>query len=545
MDDHPDLGVGGADAVELEAIKRQLAVARERLRAVRHEIRLAEQFRDSSEAVAVLEANEQLVLALLAAQSGEQHAFSAQPPRPFVMRVDALTGLPDRALLLDRFACAAAAAQRRGVRMAVLFVDLDEFKAINDRLGHAVGDLVLQHAARCLQASMRSMDTVARHGGDEFVAVLADLADRDDAQLVARKMLGALAVEVDFDGHRLSVSASIGISIYPDDGIEAALLIRRADAAMYRAKRQGSACIAIHGQPLARCARLHGAPPPAPLRALVQETVALQLKALHEAQLQEANEHLLIAALGAQELQTAAEKALGEQTALLAVVAHELRNPLAPIRAAASMLDRVDAASLPRLRAVIERQVQHVNRLVSDLLDLSRFHTGKLRMQVGPLDMAVLIAESVESCRPAMDVRRQRLQLRVVPGPLPMQGDAMRLVQVLTNLLDNASKYTPENGNIRVEADVAGEELVLTVADDGIGITAQALPHVFKPFVQDVHATRFNAGGLGIGLAVVRELVEAHGGTVGVHSAGRDLGSQFVVTLPLDRGATDATAGAG
>jgi signal transduction histidine kinase len=193
----------------------------------------------------------------------------------------------------------------------------------------------------------------------------------------------------------------------------------------------------------------------------------------------------------------------------------------------------VGPAELPRLRAVIERQVDHVARLVGDLLDLSRFHAGKLRLQRRLVDVCTLVPEALDTCRPAMDVRRQSLRVDACAGGLFVDGDPVRLVQVLCNLLDNASKYTPEEGTIQLSMQREGASLVVVVADNGIGIRAEVLPEVFHPFVQDAHATEFHSAGLGIGLTVVRELVEAHGGTVEAHSDGAGLGSRFVITLPL------------
>ena len=250
------------------------------------------------------------------------------------------------------------------------------------------------------------------------------------------------------------------------------------------------------------------------------------------AQLQEANEQLLLAALAAQELQCAAEHAHRQQTEFLAVLAHELRNPLTPIRTAAALLGRLPEQELPRVKAVIERQVAHMSRLVGDLLDASRVSTGKLRLDFAWIDLAVIIDQAVDACRPAMDARAQHLQVQVPAQALQLRGDPVRLTQVVSNLLDNASKYTPDEGSIALCVAVAGDAIVMTVSDSGIGIAAGALPHVFEPFVQEPHAIGFNAAGLGIGLAVVRELVEGHGGTVVASSAGTGRGSEFVVALP-------------
>lgn len=253
------------------------------------------------------------------------------------------------------------------------------------------------------------------------------------------------------------------------------------------------------------------------------------------AQLQEANEKLVLAALDAQDLQAAAEQAQRRQTEFLAVLAHELRNPLAPIRSAAALLGRVNADEplLARVQGVIERQVVHISRLVGDLLDVSRVSTGKLRLERRMLEMGSIIDEAVDACRPAMDAREQRFHCEMPARALEVHGDPVRLAQVFSNLLDNASKYTLNGGEIHLVVATTGKSVVVTVSDNGIGITAAALPHVFDPFVQDIQATVFNGVGLGIGLTVVRELVEAHGGSIVASSAGSGLGSQFVVTLPV------------
>jgi len=250
-------------------------------------------------------------------------------------------------------------------------------------------------------------------------------------------------------------------------------------------------------------------------------------------QLREANEQLVQAALNAQELQAAAEHARRRQTEFIAVLAHELRNPLAPILNAAALLGRLPARELPSVQAVIERQVAHLSRLVGDLLDVSRVATGKLRLDIEWLDLSDTIEQAVHACRPAMDTRRQHLRVGLPSHALRLRGDPLRLAQVVSNLLDNASKYTPVGGRITLSAVVVDAAIVMTVSDTGIGIAPVALPRVFEPFVQDEHAIRFNSAGLGIGLALVRELVEAHGGSVVARSAGTGLGSQFVVTLPL------------
>ena len=251
--------------------------------------------------------------------------------------------------------------------------------------------------------------------------------------------------------------------------------------------------------------------------------------------LREANEQLVLAALESKELETTAQAAYRRQIAFLATVAHELRNPLMPLRLATHMLSRArtDEVVHTKLQATITGQVGQMTRLINDLLDGARISTGKLRLERTVVDLSDIVDLAVDTCRPAMDERRHRFSLTMPPGPLQVLGDAVRLAQVFGNLLGNACKYTPEGGEISLQAEATAGTISITVADNGIGISVPALPHVFDLFVQDSRATLISPGGLGIGLAVVRELVKAHEGTVVAHSAGPDLGSQFVVTLPL------------
>jgi signal transduction histidine kinase len=250
--------------------------------------------------------------------------------------------------------------------------------------------------------------------------------------------------------------------------------------------------------------------------------------------LREANEQLLLAALKSREVEAQSEQSHSRQIAFLAMAAHELRNPLLPLRLAAQRLPRARTEEeLTKLQQTINSQVSHLARLIGDLLDGSRINTGKLRLERRIVDLSGILDLAVQTCLPAIEARHHRFLRLGTPGPLSVDGDALRLVQVFSNLLQNAAKYTPDGGEISLAIAAAGDAVTLTVSDNGIGITAQALPHVFELFVQDEHAMAHDQGGLGIGLAVVRELVEAHGGTVVAHSAGKGLGSEFVVTLTL------------
>lgn len=253
------------------------------------------------------------------------------------------------------------------------------------------------------------------------------------------------------------------------------------------------------------------------------------------ADLREANEQLLVAVLSSQELEADAEQAHNKQIKFLAMAAHELRNPLLPLRLAAQMMTRAqgDAQMLAKLQATINGQVSHMARLIGDLLDGSRISTGKFRLERSLMDLSGILELAIQTGQPAIDVRRHRFRRLGAPGPLMLRADPIRLVQVFSNLIENAAKYTPEDGEITLEVKELGESVEITIKDNGIGITPQALPHIFDLFVQDEHAAAHNQGGLGIGLAVVRELVDAHGGKVVASSAGKNLGSLFTVTLPL------------
>jgi signal transduction histidine kinase len=184
---------------------------------------------------------------------------------------------------------------------------------------------------------------------------------------------------------------------------------------------------------------------------------------------------------------------------------------------------------------MIERQVAHMSRLVGDLLDVSRVSTGKLRLERRIVDLKGVLDAAVATCRPSMDARLQHFTVQSPAGPLDLYGDPVRLTQIFSNLLDNASKYSAEGADIGLSVAQAESFIVITVSDKGIGMSPKVLATIFEPFVQDATAIEFNGTGLGIGLTVVRELVAAHEGTIIARSPGATLGSTFVVTLPRTR----------
>jgi len=524
---------------ELTLLYAKVDAARKLLAGLQRDLRDAQGQLGSSHVAQLLEANEHLVLAMLQVQADAESTARMLKQVSRSAELDTLTELPNRGLMLDRFSRAAADARRQGTCLALLFLDLDNFKQVNDGLGHALGDEVLKKTAQRLTASVREGDTVSRHGGDEFLVLLNEVPQASDAAQIATHMATALAQPIRVFGHEIFLTASIGISIFPDDGDDLDTLIQRADAAMYRTKNHGRGGYAFHGQLPVEGVLVDRANPVQPLPS----PSALAEHRRRHGELRETNERLLQAAIDAQQLQVAAQQGHRKQTEFLAVLAHELSNPLATIRAASELLGRVSGDELGRMQAMIKRQVTHMARLVSDLLDMSRVATGKLRLECRVIDMADVIDAALGSFRSAIQVRQHRLAVSLPPGRVELNGDAVRLAQVVNNLLDNASKYTPNGGDIGVSLVVEGGQLVLAVSDNGIGITAAALPHIFDAFVQESHAVGFNGMGLGIGLSVVRELIEAHGGTVVATSAGIGRGSQFVVTLPATVPAAPASAG--
>jgi signal transduction histidine kinase len=228
------------------------------------------------------------------------------------------------------------------------------------------------------------------------------------------------------------------------------------------------------------------------------------------------------------------------KTTFLAVLAHELRNPLAPVRSALEILRMPEAGAEDALaaRAVMERQVTHLVRLVDDLLDVSRIMRGKVQIRRGPLELSAVVARAVETARPVIDAQGQELIVALPPGPLCLEGDEIRLAQVVGNLLMNAAKYSERGGRIWLSAALESggrepAEVTLRVRDEGVGIPPEHLERIFDLFAQVDGTVGRAQGGLGIGLTLVRSLVELHGGRVEAHSAGPGRGSEFVVRLPL------------
>jgi PAS domain S-box-containing protein len=234
------------------------------------------------------------------------------------------------------------------------------------------------------------------------------------------------------------------------------------------------------------------------------------------------------------DLRVAAEGANRAKDEFLAMLGHELRNPLSPILTALQLMKLRGEPGSERERTIIERQVNHLTRLVDDLLDVSRIARGRVELKTEIIELSEVVAKAIEMASPLLEQRNHILKVDVRRHGLKIEADATRLSQVISNLLTNAAKYTPPNGVVSVTASRVADEVVLSVRDTGIGISAENLPRVFDLFVQERQALDRSQGGLGIGLTIVRSLVERHGGSVSARSDGPGKGSEFIIRLPIE-----------
>ena len=269
--------------------------------------------------------------------------------------------------------------------------------------------------------------------------------------------------------------------------------------------------------------------------ALRAELAAHEQLSVRLAQLREANEHLVMASVHADDRRDQAEEANRRQNEFLAMLAHELRNPLAPISMAATLLERIPEPppQLANLRGIIRRQVDQMAHLLDDLLDAARVSSGKITLTFAPVLLSDVIERAVETVAPRIAERSQLLTVDVPEAALVIEGDQVRLTQVFANLLANASKYTHDGGAIALAAQPSGDSIRVTLSDNGVGMAPEVLPHVFDLFTQAPRSLARSEGGLGVGLNVVRKVVTLHGGDVWASSPGPGKGSVFTVMLPL------------
>ena len=285
-----------------------------------------------------------------------------------------------------------------------------------------------------------------------------------------------------------------------------------------------------------------------PVGVMIQVTDSTEA-AVFRRQVMAMNGSLLVSATRQHELAAAAEllseqlrAAVRTRDHFLAVLSHELRNPLTALNTGLQLLqmDGDDPTAVEGYRAMMERQLKQMVRLVDDLLDISRITTGKLELRKERVDLAAVLSDAVEASSPLIDRGGHQLTVSLPAGAVVLDADPTRLGQVFLNLLNNAAKYSERGGHIRLSVERDGGEVVVNVRDSGIGIPADHLPHVFEVFVQVDAEWRRAQGGLGIGLSLVKQFVELHGGRVEVRSDGPGKGSEFIVRLPMAGGAADA-----
>jgi signal transduction histidine kinase len=274
-------------------------------------------------------------------------------------------------------------------------------------------------------------------------------------------------------------------------------------------------------------------------RQLLAESRQLAAERAELRVLRQANEHLVLAAFRAEDARAAAEAARERQTVFLSMLAHELRNPMASIAVANNVMVSLglDHPRLDKLTAIVKRQCDHLVRLVDDLLDASRIATGKLSLHTRRLDLREVLDSALETAQPLLAARAQCAQLILPAMALPLEADAVRLSQLFSNLLINASKFSAPEQPITLSATQEGAFVVVRVRDHGKGIAACDQACIFDLFAQgaDERAHAWS-GGLGIGLTLVRAIAALHGGQVRVDSAGCGCGSEFIVELPLATG---------
>ncbi len=530
----PPTAVGVLDA--------QALLVRTELAALSSTLATVQQALDVDRIAELLAAKEQLVRAALLADSIAEDALRSLAERSMSRQSDPSIPAGSPSTRVMELESAVAAARRRQTPLAVIVVGWEGATDLSGTPTPAVGEAVLRAVTHRLQSVLRRADTLSGEAGEACLTLIAELAQINDVALIAARLLAALVVPLQVDGRQLRLTARLGIALYPLDGPDASLLLGRAKAAMRRAQQEPADAVkyasdlgALAGEAPGPAAPRAPLVPPAPAVSGAPIATALQAQALSQ-DLREANERLVIAAVHSLQQQSEAQDEARElQVRFLAMVAHELRNPLLPIRSAAELLfkARNDEALLARLQGVIKRQVIQMARLVDDLLDASRITSGKYRLERERVDLMAVLRVARDACQPAIELRHQTLGWDVVDESLALDADPVRLAQVFSNLLDNASKYTPQGGAVALAVVAHDGVAQITVSDDGRGIAATAMPHIFELFAQDPRTVAMGRGGLGIGLAVVRELVESHGGTIAAHSAGEDLGTRMVVTLPL------------
>ncbi len=518
-----------AAAEQLRLLNDQADSVRAELVHLRAEMAAAKNEFSKLRATTLAQTSEELVVAAAHADTVAEFAVSSLGELNLVSQLDELTGLPTRSLLLDRLDNAMNMARRRGTRVGVVFLDLDHFKNINDTLGHAVGDQILQLATTRLQAVVRDSDTVSRHGGDEFILLFPEIVWAADLAPLAEKIVAALAEPALVAGQTVRMSATAGIAVFPEDGNDAATLLNHADAAMYRGKQRGRGHYEFHSEAPAGVPRSTEALPPLVVARRTPAVFAEHEAHLHA--LRGANHELLEAARNDQKMRAHAEHAHQRQINFVAMAAHAMRTPLTSLRLNLTLMKRDDGSASSERIDTLEQQIRQLARLIDDLLDGSLVGGGEFKLDCVDLQIDSVLDAAVDTCRQAMESKRQTLHIRRLARPVCVHGDAMRLTQLFSSLLKNASRRAPEGGDVWLSAASDGERAVFEVSDNGAMLKGDALEQIFELYALDSSLHQEDVG-LGIGLAVALELTQAHGGSIVARNTVDPGGCQFVVTLP-------------
>jgi len=487
----------------------------------------------TAKADAILDANELLAVAALHAHSVAVDALRGQERASESSQVDPLTGLPTRLLFRDRCAQALANGKRHSTRVAVLFVDLDGFKAINDQHGHAIGDELLRHVSDCLKAAGREVDTVYRHGGDEFVILLSDATDPTAATRYAEKALAALDIPLRIGENILRIGASVGIALFPEDGHSPETLIRRADAAMYDAKRRQSRISYASAAPGSTAEKS-----PASVGA-VSDPVRLLERSLQEAQtlvadLKARNAGLRSEVDASVHALRSAEAAKRHQAELQHIVAHELRNAMAPLQSASDVLSLMhdDPSLMPRLELILRRQISHISRLLVDILDVSRLNNGRLASTFERVDLASVMSDAGVVMAEELHGRGQTIQFSIVQSPLVVNGDRSRLRDVIVALCEYVSAQMADGATLVASAFHHEEHAVLSFDyDDRRAVAAPDRDTV--PANADTTIMIGAQGSFTFSLFVVTEFVKLHDGQLILKRSRESSVARIEVCLPL------------
>ena len=467
-------------------------------------------------------------------QGGPAGKASGQAERPTQPAVR--TGLMPRQSWLEQIAPCLALARRHKRVFALLDVELEHFAQMQSGMRPEAAELLLRELADRIRVQVRDCDLTLSQGNGQFLVALMEITKPDDAAVTARRIQTALGCRIQAGRRELRFSVSIGIGVFPENGQRMEDLLDAAARSKLEARApEGRAPRAEHDfgdgaaadLPLERQAVGQG------WRAEPHTRVSAE-QAAEDAWLRDANERLVMAVLDARELSDALLQAQQRHVDLLAVIAEELRDPQAPVRVAASLLGstQVDQALLSHVQSMLDEQMLRMQRMLERLDGVVGARLDPLTLARERIDLRDAVHDAVRSTQQAVRARGQNLALQLGEQPLDVMGDRERLIQVVANLLDNASKYSGEGATITVGGSTVHDSVVVEVRDNGIGMSAGAISRIFAPFWHDAEALAVDGAGIGLGLTVVHRLVEALGGTVQAFSAGRGLGSRFVVTLP-------------